>query len=237
VADVDFIIAFVIIFSVIGFLIFYSSNYVENQISVVQNQELEAQSNLISSYILDRGSDYSLVSDLEIIAMDFKEIGGYGHTEEVKISVVAPSVEYAAVYDKFLNEIPSSVLLSGSGADINFPVPLTANQSIRLGIYYIGDSVQDVVDTTDETQNITTTVVKGQSLDIIKSTKCTEFQVMGYENIKQNLGINRDFNITYPGCSFGLVPNEYDVYSIEKSMLIQTSAGDIDSGTVKLLVW
>ena len=117
-AQVDFAVAFVVIFIMVSYSVFFVSNNLKQDFDHFNIMELEETADSMVSQMFYNLDNNSLVTSLKKIEILFEEVGDYQHTENLVVSI--GQVTDPGVYDLSMNEIPSSYANGNISFDLSF---------------------------------------------------------------------------------------------------------------------
>jgi len=233
---IDFVIAFILMISIIFFVVLFISNSFSTELSAFTINELKESSYYFEKQLFEILDNKSLISDAGEIQIVFEEIGGYGHTEEIIISI-EPLVSKLHVYDTSMNEIPSTSTPSGDSITLSFWLTFSSNEKKRVNIFYFGDSIKNI-DYTSVANNITARMISDKRVNVVSQEKCSQLNNIPYEQTKENFGFEHQFQINLTDCNYGQgTSGRGNIIISSVPVLLEKSDGLISAETAKLMVY
>ena len=98
-AQIDFAIAFVVVFTMITYSIFIVSGTISKDFEYFNEKEIGKAQDSLSKQLFEILDDKSLVSNFKKIDILFEDIGGYPHIETIMISI-KPIMNKIHVYNQ-----------------------------------------------------------------------------------------------------------------------------------------
>jgi len=173
-SHIDFVIAFVLMISIIFFVVLFISNSFSTELSAFTINELKESSYYFEKQLFEILDNKSLISDAGEIQVVFEEIGVYSHTEEIRVSI-EPLVSKLHVYDTSMNEIASTSAPSGDNVILSFWLTFSSNEKKRVNIFYFGDSITDINYLTPPENNVTARMLSEKRVVGNKNTPGIQF--------------------------------------------------------------
>ncbi|MBN2202625.1 MAG: hypothetical protein JW700_00340 [Candidatus Aenigmarchaeota archaeon] len=230
-AQIDFAVAFVVVFMMVSYAIFFVSNSLTQDFEYFKNKELEASANSLSESLFGSKNINSLMTMLNATKIVFKEIGGYSHTESINITIEA--VDSLHVYDSTMDEIEAKVIEDGVGFELGF----TPNMESYVTMVYSGAAANISYDNNITANNITAVVLSQSHVNVLSKEKCSNLQSLSYNDVRNNLGIAHRFRIDNY-CVYGEEPPEAGNILVKSvPVVIENTNGSIESSYVILKVW
>ena len=183
-AQVDFAVAFVVIFMMVSYSVFFVSNRLSNDFDYFNAMEKEVSVDSLSSQLLYGNG---LVYKFKRMQVLLEEVGGYQHTENIVITM--GDVSKAHVYNLTMVELPSSY----SAGNISFSADMMANEEKYLSIIYDG-SAEGV--SYYGAENVTARILFEEDVPVLSQDKCNALKSLSYDETKNNLGFNHNFRTT-----------------------------------------
>jgi uncharacterized protein YbcI len=203
-SQIDFIVGFVLIISTIFLIVYFISNYISNDVSTFNVNELQKSSSSLKRHLFDINDDKSLVSSTRELQAVLIETNGTAHTEEIRISI-QPQVNKVHVYDTFMTEISSTSSQLPGETILSFQQDFDAYEEKRINIFYFGDAVNNINYLSTE-NNISLIILSDKELNVVSQEKCSNFQGKSYEETKKIFGFQHQFRIDLNGCDYGSQP-------------------------------
>jgi len=234
--QIDFVIAFVLIITIIYFAISFVSSNFSNELSVFETNELKESASSLQRYLFEMLDDKSLVTDAKKIKILFKEVGGYDHPEQMNISI-EPLVNKVHVYDNFMNEISSESSIIGNKILVSFWLGFSRNEEKRINIFYFGDPTTHI-EYLSFNNNITSRILSEEKIIVVSKEKCSKLKSLEYEDVKNMFGFDHQFKINLTDCNYGPEPPEAANVIVKSiPLLIENPNELISSGNAKIMVW
>lgn len=196
-AQVDFAVAFVVIFIMVSYAAFFVSNTMSKEFSYFNLKELEESGDSISNHLFYTADSKSLVTSFKKMQIVFEEVGDYSHTEGIVLSIT-PLVEKIHVYNASMVEIISSY----SGGNLSFDLSFSSNQKNYVDVFYKGE-VTGVSYVSDN--NITAKVLYEEEIAVLSQEKCDQLKALLYDDAKSIFGTTNNFRLE-GYCSYGETP-------------------------------
>ena len=224
-AQVDFAVAFVVIFMMVSYSVFFVSNRLSNDFDYFNAMEKEVSVDSLSSQLLYGNG---LVYKFKRMQVLLEEVGGYQHTENIVITM--GDVSKAHVYNLTMVELPSSY----SAGNISFSADMMANEEKYLSIIYDG-SAEGV--SYYGAENVTARILFEEDVPVLSQDKCNALKSLSYDETKNNLGFNHNFRIDNH-CVYGENPPEdADIIIKTFPIMIENQDGTVYPDYVTLKVW
>jgi hypothetical protein len=236
-AQIDFAIAFVVVFTMIAYSVIIVSSTITKDFNYFNEMEAEASQDSLSNQLFETLDSKSLVENFKIIQLSFEEIGGYEHVETMKVSI-KPIMEKVKVYNQTMHEIPSTNTTEGSYANISFDVQFSTNQIKYVNIFYSGGETEEIMLNSNVTQtNVTASILSEVDIPVLSQDKCNYLKSLNYDTVRDNFGFTHRFRIDNH-CVYGEEP-PVAANIIVKSIpvLVEKTDGTIFPGLVSLKVW
>jgi len=234
--QIDFVIAFVLIITIIYFAISFVSSNFSNELSVFEMNGLKESASSVQRYLFEILDDKSLVIDTKKIKILFKEIGGYDHIEQMNISI-EPLVNKVHIYDNFMNEIPSESSIIGNKILVSFWLSFSQNEEKRINIFYFGEPTTDIEYLSFD-NNITSRILSEKKVTVVSKEKCSKLKKLEYEDVKNMFGFDHQFKINLTDCNYGPEPPEAANVIVKSVPLIIENPNElISAGNAKIMVW
>jgi len=235
--QIDFVIAFVLIISIIYFAISFVSSNFSNELSVFETNELKESASSMQTYLFEILDDKSLVTDAKKIKILFKEIGGYQHMEEQMNISIEPLVNKVHVYDNFMNEISSESSINGNRILVSFRLNFDQNEEKRISIFYFDDPTTDI-DYLSFDNNVTSRILSEEKVIVVSKEKCSKLKSLEYEDVRNIFGFDHQFKINLTDCDYGPEPPEAaNVIVKSVPLLIEKPNELISSENARIMVW
>jgi len=232
-SDIDTAMAFVSVLIILSFVIIYSSNYFSTQTGFLRVADLKKSSSFLSTQLFQT-FDNSLIDNAKEIQILFKEDLGIGHTETLQVSI-EPIVNKIKVYDKFLNEIPSTTLPSGGKVIVTFTLSFTANEEKRIDIFYFGGKTTNIEYLSGLT-GISARILSEKETSLVTQDRCNSLK-LDYNKTRDDLGFEEQFRTDLTDCSFGPNPPEANVILSSSPVLIEKANGLLSAEIARISVW
>jgi hypothetical protein len=236
-AQVDFAIAFVVVFTMIAYSVFIVSSTITKDFSYFNIKEIEKSQDSLTKQLFRTLDSKSLITNFKVIQISFEEIGGYRHTENLDISI-KPLMEKIHVYNQTMNEIVSTNSTTGEYVNISFNLDFSANQINYVNIFYFGNNTDEIIYNSNITQtNITATILSEEDVSILSQERCNYLKGLDYDTARSNFGFEHRFRIDN-NCVYGEEP-PVAANIIVKSipLFVEKSDGTIYPELVTLKVW
>ena len=228
-AHIDFAVAFIVVFMMISYSVFFVSNTLSKDFSQFDVNELEKSQESLADQLFYSTDSNSLVYNLKKAQVVFEEVGSYDHTENILLSIT-PIVNNLHVYTLTMNEIPSVY----SDGNLSFSLGFLQNQKNYIELIYDG-SIQDIG--YNNTQNITANINFERTISVLSIDKCNNLQALSYNESKNAFGMEHNFRID-DNCIYGQIPPEDANIIVKKiPMIIEDSDKKLYSASVTLKVW
>jgi len=203
-AQIDFAVAFIVIFAMIVYSVFIVSSTIIKDFNYFTAKEIEKSEDSLSKQLFETLDNKSLISNFKKVQILFEETGGYSHTENLKISI-KPIMSKIHVYNQSMNEIPSSTFTTGDYVNVTFDLGFSANQKRYVNIFYFGGKTDDIAYNNNITEtNVTARILSEEDVVVLSQDKCNFLKSLSYEEAKSNFGFIHNFRI-----------NDYCVYGEE----------------------
>ena len=226
-AQVDFAVAFVVIFIMVSYSVFFVSNNLKQDFDHFNIMELEETADSMVSQMFYNLDNNSLVTSLKKIEILFEEVGDYQHTENLVVSI--GQVTDPGVYDLSMNEIPSSY----ANGNISFDLSFSGNGTKYVNIIY--DGTAENVSYTN-VGNVTANILFEGEVSVLSQEKCDLLKSIPYDDSKNIFGVSNFRIDNY--CVYG--ENPPDVANIivrQIPMIIQDQNNSLYTDYVTLKVW
>jgi len=228
-AQVDFAVAFIVIFIMISYAVFFVSNTMSKDFNHFNVREIERSADSLSNQLFYTMDNKSLISNFKKMQILFEEVGSYPHTENLVISIT-PLVDKIHVYNVTMDEIPSSY----AGGNISFDMSFSSNQKNYVNIFYIGEAT-DVSYISDN--NITVKILYEEQVDVLSQDKCDALKSLSYDDAKNVFGNENSFRVDNY-CIYGeMPPLDANIIINRIPMLVENQDGKLFTGQVTLKVW
>lgn len=227
-AQIDFAVAFVVIFMMVSYAVFFVSNTMTKDFEHFRTMEIEKSQESLSNQLFYTG-DNSLVSNFKIAHLLFEEMGGYQHTENIVINI-NPIVDKIHVYNTTMAEISSSI----SSGNVSFDLTFSENQKRYVNIIYSGNA--DSM-TYNQENNATAAILFEEDIAVLSQDKCNALKSLPYDEAKNIFGFVNDFRIDNY-CIYGENPPvDADIIVKSVPILVENQDSTIYPGYVTLKVW
>src|SRR3990172_3454646 len=132
--DIDSATSFVLALTILSFVLLYASNYFSTESGLLRIAELKKSSSSLSIQLFET-FDSSLIETGRKIQILFKENLGTDHQETLQVTI-EPVIPNIHVYDKFLNEIPSTINISQGKTIVTFNLTFESDEEKRIDMIY-----------------------------------------------------------------------------------------------------
>ncbi len=194
-AQIDFAVAFVVIFSMIVYSVFIVSSTITKDFNYFTAKEIEKSQDSLLKQLFETLDDKSLIYNFKKIQILFEEIGGYSHIENLKISI-KPIMSKIHVYNQSMNEIPSLTFTTGSYVNITFDLGFLTSQKRYVNIFYFGDKTDEILYNNNITEtNVTARILSEEDVIVFSQEKCNFLKSLTYEEVKNNFGFINNFRL------------------------------------------
>jgi len=224
-SQIDFAVAFVVIFMMVSYSVFFVSNTITKDFDHFAVSEVEESYNSLSGQLFSVADDKSLVSYFNRAQVLLEEVGGYQHTENIRISI--PVI--VRVYNLTMGEMPSSY-----DGNVSFDLDFSANEKKYVYLVYDGSADQM---TFYSAENVTGRILFENSVKVLSQEKCSLLKSLSYDESKNIFGLSNNFRID-DYCIYGeLPPSDANVVVGKSPMLVEDQDGKLYLGYVTLKVW
>ncbi|MFH1473671.1 MAG: hypothetical protein ABIE55_02140 [Candidatus Aenigmatarchaeota archaeon] len=204
-AQIDFAIAFVVVFTMISYSVFIVSGTITKDFNYFNLKEIEKSHDSLSRQLFDTMDSKSLISNFKEVQISFEEIGGYNHTENLKISI-KPLVEKIHVYNQTMDEIASVNSTEGNYTNVSFNMDFSTNQIIYVSVFYSGSNTDEIIFNNNVTQdNVTANIISEKDVPVLSQNRCDYLRSLGYDAARNSFGFTHRFRIDNH-CVYGEVP-------------------------------
>jgi hypothetical protein len=231
--DIDSTMAFVLILTVLTFVIFYASSYFSTETGLLGSVELRKSSDFLTTQLFQT-FDNSLLDTGKKIQILFKEEQDRDHQETLQVSI-EPVVNKIHVYDKFLNEIPSSTQISGDQVIVTFSLSFGRNEEKRIDILYFGRKTSNIEYLSGGT-GISAKILSEKEVNLVSQDRCSKLG-SDYDNTRTILGFDQQFRVDLTDCSFGPNPPDANVILSSYPVLVEKLNGLISPELARVSVW
>lgn len=228
-AQIDFAVAFVVIFMMVSYSVFFVSNTLAKDFDHFAGKEIQSSKDSLVNQLFYAQDDKSLVSNFRKTWIVFEEVGDYSHTETLVLST-SPIVDRLHVYNLTMAEISSSYI----DGNLSFGLGFSPNQKNYVNLIYDGSF--DLIGY-NNSQNITARILFEEEVVVLSQEKCSDLQAMSYDDAKTAFGVSHNFRID-DYCVYGNNPPADANVIVERlPMLIEDTDGTIKTASVTLKVW
>jgi hypothetical protein len=236
-AQVDFAIAFVVIFTMIAYSIFIVSSTITKDFNYFNIKEIEKSQESLSKQLFETLDSKSLISNFKVVQISFEEIGAYQHTETLNISI-KPIMGKIHVYNQTIHEIASSNSTTGEYVNISFDLDFSANQINYVKIFYFGNNTDEIIYNNNITQtNVTARILSEEDVPVLSQDKCNSLKGLDYDAARNNFGFIRRFRIDNH-CVYGEEPPVAANIVVKSiSLFVEKTDETIYPELVTLKVW
>lgn len=226
-AQVDFAVAFVVIFIMVSYSVFFVSNNLKQDFDHFNIMEMEETADSMVSQLFYSSDNNSLVTNLKKMEILFEEVGNYQHTENLVVSM--GQVTDPGVYDLMMNEIPSSY----ANGNISFDLSFSENEKKYVNIIY-GGSAENV--SYNNNGNVTANILFEGDVPVLSQEKCDSLKSIPYDNSTDVFGVSNFRIDNY--CVYGENPPEVaNIIVRQIPMIIQDQNNSLYTDYVILMVW
>jgi len=236
-AEIDFAVAFIVIFAMIVYAVLIVSSTITKDFNYFTAKELEISQDSLSKQLFETLDSKSLISNVKKIQILFNETGGYYHTENLKISI-KPIMSKIHVYNHSMNEIPSSTFTTGDYINITFDLNFLANEIKYVNIFYFESESEEIFYNNNITEdNVTARILSEEDIIVLSQDKCNSLKGLSYDEAKNNFGFIHNFRIDN-FCKYGEEP-PFAANIIVKSVPLLVEKGDetVYPEHITLKVW
>jgi hypothetical protein len=227
-AQIDFAVAFVVIFMMVSYSVFFVSNTLAKDFDYFNEKELEESSDSMSDQLFYTMDNKSLVYDFKKMQILFEEIGGYQHTESITISIGL--VGKAHVYNLTMGEVQSSY----ASGNISFDLEFLENEKKYVSIIYDGNA-ENV--TYVGGGNVTAKILYEDIVSVLSQDRCGLLKSLPYNESKNIFGMSHNFRIDNH-CVYGEnPPTDADIIVKSVPVIIENQDGTVYPDYVTLKVW
>jgi hypothetical protein len=236
-AQIDFAIAFVVVFTMIVYSVFIVSSTITKDFNYFNEKEIEVSQDSLTKQLFEVSDNKSLVTNFKRIQVSFEEIGGYQHTETMDISI-KPIMEEIKVYNQTMHEIASTNTTDGSYANISFDMQFSANQINYVNIFYLGGKTEEIIFNNNVAQtNVTASILSEEDVAVLSQDRCNYLKSLDYDAARNSLGFTHRFRIDNY-CVYGQSPPAgANIISKSFPVLVENTSGTIYPEQVTLMVW
>ena len=236
-AQIDFAIAFVVVFTMIAYSVIIVSSTITKDFNYFNEKEIETAHDSLSKQLFETMDSKSLVENFKMTQVSFEEIGGYSHTETMDISI-KPIVGKVKVYNKTMHEISSSSTTEGEYVNISFDMQFTANQIRYANIIYFGEEADDIMLNSNVTQtNVTASILSEDDVPVLSQDRCNSLKALDYDAARESFGFTNRFRIDNY-CVYGEEPPlAANIIAKSIPVLVENTDGTISPELVTLKVW
>ncbi len=230
--QVDFAIAIGMTIAIISFIIFYAVGDFTDDMSMIRADQLDQAKLSLGNQIL---KEY-LSEDVKKVEMMFEDIGGYSHSENLKISLEPGDVaDNIHVYDDEFNEVSTSIDENSGNITVVFSVSFSANEKEHRTLFYRGNSTTKMTYESNVTaKNVTGILISEYDLPVVSYQKCSD---VTFDELRNDLRTEHYFQLELTGCNIGPEPPDTDVVVHRVSVLREDSDGSLSSDVATLRVW
>jgi hypothetical protein len=194
-AQIDFAIAFIVVFTMIAYSVFIASSNITKDFSYFNLKEIERSHDSLSRQLFDTLDSKSLISNFKKIQILFEEVGGYSHTENMRISI-KPVMGKIHVYNQTMHEIASSNSTTGSYVNISFDLDFSANQINYVDVFYFGGKAEEIIFNNNVTEiNVTANILSEKDVQVLSQERCNYLKSLDYDAARNSFGFIHRFKI------------------------------------------
>ncbi|HLC51135.1 MAG TPA: hypothetical protein VJH90_02045 [archaeon] len=225
-SSIDMVVSALLMLSIIGFALFFTSNNLEKSLSNIKDLELKASLSYFSNQLLTEDSPASIVAEQDEAAIRLEEIGDYQHSESLEWTVT-PAIQSPKLYDYSFDEVAAVVEQNSGSTKITASANFFSKEKKHLKLFYDGSisSISFVA------VNVTSTSAVGKKSEVVSLASCGS---LDYENML--LVSKHQFRLEIGGCTVGPEPPEADVYK-EDLAILGRSGDSIAPLNGRLLMW
>lgn len=237
-AQIDFAVGLLLTLIVVTYSTLSISSVVSNDFNFFSSKRLEQSASSLYKQLFEVHDNKSLISNFKKIQVEFNDIGGYSHIEQLNITI-SPIANKIHVYNKSMSEILSNKFITAENVTVSFLVPIYANEKTYVDIFYVDAPTNKLDYTSDSLEtNITARILSEEDVDVLSQEKCSKLKALNYQEARSTFGFIDNFKIDSDYCKFGEEPPLTENVVIKSIyMLIEKSDESLYSENVKLLVW
>ena len=207
---VDFAVSIALMIGIISFSLFYTVGYYNNNLDSIRGQSLDEYTGAAARDIFSAGGKST--SYINRISVSAEETGGYGHDEEILITIDASSIRGIAVYDREMNLIEDAY----SGKSISFDASFGPGERKIFYVTYSGTESSHISYSTGTDLEIR--IVSERSISVVSEEKCSTIDTDGFE---RNIAISLD------SCVVGSAPPEKTDVLVRRIPVLYKRSNDI----------
>ncbi|MFH0928735.1 MAG: hypothetical protein V1818_00055 [Candidatus Aenigmatarchaeota archaeon] len=231
-AQIDFAVAFVVIFIMISYATFFVSNALTGDFEHYETKKLEASRDSLANQLFKNLDSNSLMTSLKRTQIVFEDVGGYTHTETLNISF-EPAVSDVHVYNLTMGEIASDV----SDGAVSFELGFAPGMKSHITIIHSGSAENVSYASNITANNITAVILSESDVLVLSQEKCSDLQSISYSESKSNLGMENHFRID-SHCVYGEnTPEAGNIIVRNIPVMIENASGAIYTDYITLKVW
>ncbi|MBI5347017.1 MAG: hypothetical protein HZB66_00205 [Candidatus Aenigmarchaeota archaeon] len=260
--QIDFIVAAGVFILITGFVLFFTTDYLETIRTSVKIAELRSDAMSLLS-LADRDFEYApQTTRIGLHSYAYRLWILVNNTQENLVNQsLAPirlenelvtfsyaqlgfgSVDYnsTAVYENGTHEIARQV----SGNTVSFSTAIDASEEKWFLVYFDDDSnFTRSSDNVSGSSNITEKIFPVYKISLVQYKKIQTVESLGYESLRNTTGA-KNFRITITDISDsqnildfgGTVPKEANVVALDRRVIFQNETGGIRSGDLIVKIW
>jgi len=237
--QIDFAVGLLLTLIVVTYSTLSISSVVSNDFNFFTSKRLDQSASSLYKQLFEIQDNKSLISNFKKIQVEFTDIGGYSHTEQLNITI-SPIANKIHVYNKSMSEIISNKFTTSENVTVSFLVPMYANGKTYVDIFYFGSPTNKIDYTSDSLQtNVTARILSEEDVAVLSQEKCSKLKALNYEEAKTAFGFIDNFKVDSIDCKYGEEPSTTSSVVIKSIyMLIENKTDEsLYSKNAKLMVW